>query len=157
MRRWIIGGVVTAVALSAIAGTFVLSVRDSTRFDDRAYPGSSLTWTPEETFTRFAVTLPECTDGRLRYWVGDGRLYLKISATAECVSRFVEANRLNASPVSGPAPTAITEDEQAAELGWTFPADRSYTLHLRGEGRVQVQAWTDDAAEQSLYLYSWMQ
>ncbi|MEV4281862.1 hypothetical protein [Actinoplanes xinjiangensis] len=157
MRKWIISGAAVAVVLLGIAGTFVLSVRDSTRFDDRAYAGSTLSQTPQEAFTRFGVTLPDCTEGHIRYWVGDRHLYVKITAPAGCVSRFVETNRLTASPVSGPAPAAITEDEQAREFGWTFPADRRYTLHRRGEGDVEVHAWTDDVAEQSLYLDSWLQ
>ncbi|MET7666707.1 hypothetical protein [Micromonospora luteifusca] len=158
MRRWIIGGAtVVVVVLIGFVGMLVV-LRDTTRFDDRAYPGSSWGKTPNEVFTDFDITLPECTNGRMRYWAGSLELYLKISAPPACVSQFVEENRLSTSEPLPAAPLTVTSDKRAAnEFDWELPAERVYTSHRREEDTVETQAWTDDAAERSLYLHAWRQ
>ncbi|MGC4814807.1 hypothetical protein ACLQ29_30115 [Micromonospora sp. DT228] len=157
MRKWIVGCVsVVVVVLIGLVGTRVL-LRDTTRFDDRAYSGSSFSKTPDEVFTDFDITLPACTDGRMRYWAGSLDLYLTITAPPDCVSRFIEENRLSTSEPLPAAPLTVTRDKRAAEFGWTLPADRVYRSHRREEDNVETKAWTDDAAEQSLYLTAWHQ
>jgi hypothetical protein len=157
VRKWIIGGTATMiVVLIALVGPLVL-LRGTTRFDDRTYPGSSWRKSPEEVFSGFDITLPGCSDGRMRYWAGDLELYLKITASSDCVSQFVEANRLSASEPLDAVPVTVTTDKRATEFGWNLPADRAYTSHRREEDNVETRAWTDDAAERSLYLHAWHQ
>lgn len=157
MRKWIIGGTALAVVtLIVLVGAFVL-LRGTTRFDDRAYPGSTWSRSSAEVFTDFDIALPECTGGRMRYWAASLELYLKITAPAACVTQFVGANRLSTSEPLPSVPLTLTEDRRAAEFGWNLPADRVYTWHRREEGNVETQAWTDDAAEQTLFLHAWHQ
>ncbi|MDI6105637.1 hypothetical protein QLQ12_44360 [Actinoplanes sp. NEAU-A12] len=159
MRKWIVGGAsVAVVALIGLVATLVL-FRGSTRFDDRAYPGSSWGETPDEVFTDFAITLPECTDGRMRYWTGKSELYLKIAAPPTCIGEFIEVNRLKGSPPGIQGPVALVNSaKRADEFGWQSSADHSYTRYRREEKNVETQAMADDAAdERSLFLNAWHQ
>ncbi|WFE54615.1 hypothetical protein [Micromonospora sp. WMMD1155] len=158
MRKWIIGGTAgVVVVLIGLVGTLVL-LRDTTRFDDRAYSGSSWSKTPDEVFTDFDISLPECAAERMRYWAGSLELYLKVTAPPDCVSQFIEANRLSSSEPLPSAPTGVIRDKRAAEFGWQLPADRVYTWHRREEDNVETQATSDNGAtERSLFLHAWHQ
>lgn len=161
MRKWIIGGTV-AIVVMLLVGMLVLQLRGTTRFDDRAYPGSRWDETPEAVFTDFDLALPECTEGRMRYWAGSLQLYMKITAPSECVNQFIKANRLKSSEIalSGPV-DLINSANRAAEFGWQSSADRKYTRHSRGENwknNVWTHAFVDDGTtERSLYLHAWHQ
>ncbi|WP_050765012.1 hypothetical protein [Salinispora tropica] len=160
VRRWVIGGAIVIVV--GLVGALVLQLRGTTRFDDRAYSGSSWGKTPDEVFVDFDLVLPECTEGRMRYWAGSLQLYMKITAPSDCVDQFIEVNRLKSSEtaLSGPV-DLINSANRAAEFGWQSSADRKYTRHSRGENwknNVWTHAFVDDGTtERSLYLHAWHQ
>ena len=156
MRKWIMGGAVVLVVVLIGCASARFLLRDTTRFDKRAYPGSSWGETPDEVFTSFDITLPECTDGRMRYWAGNLELFMKITAPADCLSQFVEANRMSTSEPVPIVPTVVIR-KRVAEFGWELPADRLYTSHRREENNVETKAWTNDADEPSLFLHAWKQ
>lgn len=159
MRRWVIGGAVVVVVV--LVGTLAFLLRGTTRFDERAYSGSRWDKTPDAVFADFDLTLPECTDGRMRYWAGIwGGLYMKITAPSDCVDQFIEVNRLISSEFARPGPVALVNSaDRAAEFGWQSSADRKYTGHSRMEdwqNSLWVDAKVDDGvAERSLFLHAW--
>ncbi|WP_028569531.1 hypothetical protein [Salinispora tropica] len=161
MRKRIIGGTVAMVVM-LLVGTLVLQLRGTTRFDDRAYPGSSWDETPEAVFTDFDLALPECTEGRMRYWAGSLELYMKITASSDCVNQFIKENRLISSEFARAGPIHLIDSSvRAAEFGWQSSAQRKYTRHSRGENwknNVWARAFVDDGTtERSLYLHAWHQ
>lgn len=161
MRKRIIGGTV-ALVVGLLVGTLVLQLRGTTRFDDRAYSGSSWSITPEEVFTDFDLTLPECTDGRMRYWAGSLELYVRITAPSECISQFIAINRLRSGEVTITGPVILADTaERDVEFGWQSSSSRNYTPFRREENwknNVETQAIADDGtAERSLYLHAWHQ
>ncbi|WP_018251580.1 hypothetical protein [Salinispora mooreana] len=161
MRKRIIGGTVAMVVI-LLVGTLVLQLRSTTRFDDRAYPGSSWDETPEAVFADFDLVFPECTDGRMRYWAGSLELFVRITAPSDCVDQFIEVNRLISSEFARPGPVNLVNSaDRAAEFGWQSSAHRKYTRHSRGENwknNVWTRAFVDDGTtERSLYLHAWHQ
>lgn len=160
VRRWVIGGAIVIVV--GLVGALVLQLRGTTRFDDRAYSGSSWGKTPDEVFVDFDLVLPECTEGRMRYWAGSLDLYMKITASSDCVDQFIQVNRLISSEFARPGPIYLIDSSvRAAEFGWQSSADRKYTRHSRGENwknNVWARAFVDDGTtERSLYLQAWHQ
>ncbi|MCN0180109.1 hypothetical protein [Salinispora arenicola] len=160
VRRWVIGGAVVVVVV--LVGTLVFHLRGTTRFDERAYSGSSWDMTPEAVFTDFDLVFPECTDGRMRYWSGSLELYVRITAPSDCVDQFIEANRLKSGERAMRGPVILINSAgRAAEFGWQSSADRKYTRYRREEtwkSNVETQATADDgAAERSLFLHAWHQ
>lgn len=159
VRRWVIGGAIVIVV--GLVGALVLQLRGTTRFDDRAYSGSSWGKTPDEVFADFDLALPECTEGRMRYWAGSLELYMKITAPSDCVDQFIEVNRLKSNENALPGPVALASADREAEFGWQSSADRKYTGYRREEtwkSNVETQATADDGAtERSLYLHAWHQ
>jgi hypothetical protein len=139
--------------------TLVLTLRATTRFDERAYPGSSWSTTPDAVFHDFDITLPACTDGRVRYWAGSLELYVKITAAPACITEFTETNRLTGAPPSVPGPVALTDSpKRQAEFGWQSSAQLTYLRYRREENNVETQAVADEApADRSLFLHAWHQ
>ena len=124
--------------------------------DDRAYPGSQGSGTADEIFADYDLTFPTCTDGRMRYWVGYlDDLYLKITAPPDCVSQFIDANKLGSSEPFDFVPVHIANNDRAVKLGWRLPAGHTYTSHNRRANRRQIISVSNDAPEQSLFLRGW--
>jgi hypothetical protein len=156
LRRGIIGVAVVVVVLATIGLLGAYFLRDKTGFDDRAYPGSSLGWTPNEVFADYDLTFPTCTDGRMRYWVSEAEdLYLKITAPPDCVNQFIDANNLVSGKPFHFVPDDFANDSHAVKFGWRLPEGRVYTAHGRRVNRRDIHAVTDDAVEQSIFLRGW--